>query len=598
MRFLPDVDAIGVPGLEVVELPDQSWVLKVPFDMKWPDSRPFLIRLEEKAGGMPEGTPLEACSEKFDNDPQPPIWDADQRILTVYLAKGEEVKVRYSAFPDKDENGRLDLDLLSLWYWLLEHPAADPGLLESYALNGAHWMISPYRTFSLVHAVQQPLCEPVIDMLGWMRSEGQTFVTLGGSFILNAKSTGKLDLQAEWQEPIDDLTEKKYKVVNGKAHAFELRVDYKFPNHLPDQAWENSRHEFGDTRHRYVSYHLEATTRYREYFPPEITSDPKNIQRIGPVKSIHVPNSARPPALKPLYILPTYRWSDDLPKNPNTKWEQMTRTRHGNGLRVYMERPWFLSGDDEKLGIVLWPDPARGFENYQKYVSLMGQDPIHSSNPPQAVLRQEHFPNRSAFSSNGVSLPERPDTNVNVAAFDVQYNEERSLWYADLFVDPQMSTSYYPFVRLALARYQPYSVQGVELSPVVLADFIQLAPDRHLTIQFHDDQLFSFNLMGYGPGERTSNYVTVTVQTHDPGIPGELGWVDVNKSGSVFGTPTNTPNYWNFVGRITLPAPRGSQPMRILFQEFETYTVDREFYSKWDLPPKASRVVYADALEI
>ncbi len=146
-----------------------------------------------------------------------------------------------------------------------------------------------------------------------------------------------------------------------------------------------------------------------------------------------------------------------------------------------MERPWFLTGDDEKLGVVLWPDPAGGFENYQKYVSLMGQDPIHSSNPPLAVLRQEHFPNRSAFSRDNLLLRELPGTNVNVAAFDVQYNEERGLWYADLFFDPQMSTSYYPFVRLALARYQPYSVQDVELSPVVLADFIQLAPDRHLT---------------------------------------------------------------------------------------------------------------------
>ncbi len=167
------------------------------------------------------------------------MWDANQRILTVYLPKGEQVKVRYSTFPGKDENGRPDLELLGVWQWLLEHPAADPGLLERYALNGAHWMISPYRTLSLVHAVQQPLCEPVIDTLGWMRSEGQTFVTLGGKFILNAKSTGKLDLQAEWQEPVDDLTESKYKIVSGKAHAFELRIDYNFPNELPDQAWEN-----------------------------------------------------------------------------------------------------------------------------------------------------------------------------------------------------------------------------------------------------------------------------------------------------------------------------------------------------------------------
>ena len=598
LRFLPDVTMGGTPGLDVVQLPDQSLALKVPFDMNWPDSSPFLIHLEEKPGDMPDGTPLEACSEKFSTNPLPPIWDSAQRILTVYLAKGEEAKFRYSTFPGMDENGRSDLEVLSLWYWMLEHPAADPVLLESYALNGAHWMISPYRTLSLVHAVQQPLCEPVIDTLGRNRSEGETFVTLNGSFILNAKSTGKLDLRAEWQEPIDDLTEKKYKIVNGKSHAFELRIDYSFPNHLPEKLWENHSHEFGDTRHRYVGYHLEATTRYREYFPPEITSDPKNIQRIGPVNSIHIPSSARPPALKPLYILPTYRWSDDLPKDPSKIWEQMTRTRFGNGLRVYMERPWFLTGDNEKLGIVLWPDPAGGFENYQKYVSLMGQDPIHSSNPPQAVLQQEHFPNRNAFSRNGVSLRELPGTNLNVAAFDVEYNEDRSLWYSDLFFDPHKSTSYYPFVRLALARYQPYSVQGIELSPVVLADFIQLAPDRRLNIHFHDDQQFSFNLSGYGPGDRTSNYVTVTIQIRDPGIPGELGWVDALSSSHTFGSPTKQPNYWNFIGRMMLPAPRGSQPIRILVQEYETYIIDHEYYFYSKLPPKGNRVVYTDAVEM
>ena len=599
LRFLPDVGAAGVPGLEVVDLPDQSLVVKVPFDMKWPDSSPFLIRLEEKTGVMPDGTPLEACQEKFDADPLPPRWDPDQRILTVYLAKAEEVRVRYSTFPDKDENGRQDLDLLSLWYWLLEHPAADPGLLERYALNGAHWMFSPYRTLTLVHAVQQPLCEPVFNMLGWMRSEGQTFVTLGGSLDLNAKSTGKLDVQAEWQEPVDDLTEDKYKIVSGKAHAFEMRIDYKFPNHLPDKAWENQRHEFGDTRHRWVGYHLEATTRYREYFPPEITSDPKNIQRIGPVKTINVPSSARPLALKPLYILPTYRWSDDLPKEPEAKWEQMNRTRFGNGLRVYMERPWYLTGDNEQLGIVLWSDPAGGFEKYQKFVSLMGQDPIHTGNLPQAVLQQTHFANRSALSSNNLQLRELPGKLVDVAAFDVEYNEQRCLWYADLLFDSQTVTSYYPFVRLALARYQFYSVEGVELSPVVLADFIQLAPDRHLNIQFHDDKLFSFNLSGYGSGERTSNYVTVSVQTHDPGIPGELGWIEAQNSGPIYGKPTQYPNYKYFAGRMYLPAARGSQPMRILVQEFETYVVDREYYFyRSSMPPKGSRVVYADAVEV
>ncbi len=594
LRFLPDA-AAGVGGLNAVELPDKSSVVLVPFEMKWPDSSPFLLRLEEKPGAMPGGTPLEKCSEKLDQDPLPPHWDPQQRILTVYLPKGEMQTVRYSTYPGRGDSGP-DLELLALWRWLLEHPAADPAALERYALAGSHWMISPFRSLALVHAVQQPLCEPVIDRLGWNRSEGQTFVTLGGSFILNAHSTGQLDLQAKWEEPVDDLTEPKPKIVGGKAHAFDLRIDYAFPNHLPDSKWETKKHEFGDTRHRYVGYHLEATTRYREYFPPEITSNPANIQRVGPVKSIHVPSSLRPPVLKPLYVLPTYRWEDDLPADPKERWEKMRRTRYGNGLRVYLERPWYLSGADEALGLVLWPDPAGGFENHQKHVSLMGQDPIHSSNPPQAALQLSHFTNRNKkLSRKGVPLREVPGVSFDVSAFDVEYNEERQLWYADLLFDSQVCTSYYPFVRLAMARYQFYSVQGVELSPVVLSDFIQLAPDRELNVRFHDDTLCIVSLRGYGPGERASNFVQVSVQIHDPGIPGDLGWVEARTSGPIYGKPTNLPNHWEFSTRLLLPFARGSQPMRLLVQEFETYTVDRDYPYQ---PPKSSRVVYVDAVEV
>jgi len=32
-------------------------------------------------------------------------------------------------------------------------------------------------------------------------------------------------------------------------------------------------------------------------------------------------------------------------------------------------------------------------------------------------------------------------------------------------------------------------------------------------------------------------------------------------------------------------------------QEFETYVVDREYYFAYNLPPKGSRVVYADTVE-
>jgi hypothetical protein len=49
---------------------------------------------------------------------------------------------------------------------------------------------------------------------------------------------------------------------------------------------------------------------------------------------------------------------------------------------------------------------------------------------------------------------------------------------------------------------------------------------------------------------------------------------------------------------MSLPYARGSQPMRILVQEFERYVVDRENQRLTLSPPKGSRVVYTDAVEV
>ena len=42
--------------------------------------------------------------------------------------------------------------------------------------------------------------------------------------------------------------------------------------------------------------------------------------------------------------------------------------------------------------------------------------------------------------------------------------------------------AYYPFVRLALARFHPISTGKAHLSPAVTADYMQLAPDRFLVM--------------------------------------------------------------------------------------------------------------------
>jgi hypothetical protein len=89
---------------------------------------------------------------------------------------------------------------------------------------------------------------------------------------------------------------------------------------------------------------------------------------------------------------------------------------------------------------------------------------------------------------------------VNVAPHDVHWDEERRLWYCD--IELRAGASYFPFVRLALARYQPVSEEGAHLSSIVMADFMALTPDRWLTVSPTSRRLQrAVRVYGRGPDE-------------------------------------------------------------------------------------------------
>jgi hypothetical protein len=88
-----------------------------------------------------------------------------------------------------------------------------------------------------------------------------------------------------------------------------------------------------------------------------------------------------------------------------------------------------------------------------------------------------------------------PETPVEIAPHDVAYDPERDLWFCDIEIDPGLS--YWPMIRLALARYQPVSVSGAELSEVVLADFMPLVANRWLNVR-HDEGRLRVAVFGHG----------------------------------------------------------------------------------------------------
>ncbi len=649
LPYLPDPVARGAA---LLGLPGAPAATPTQVDFRsavWPEREPFRLRIAEGSGA--------------------PDWNAGARVLTVFLPKAEIAKVRLSSYL-----GAADLTQMGLWGWLAEAglPAAKIAALKQLAVQGRHWMLTPYRTLTLVHAVQQPLYEPKFTSLASVRSLGQTFTTLTDKLHVHGKSTIKVGVTARWQEPVDALSDSEWKYISGKADAFEVPVVWGDP-HVDI----SHKQEFGDTKYRMVEYSATATTRFAEYFqtpatatvtvsggssaslgatrlveksekvtdlagtveyerekdyvmdyaagaisraPSSAIPDGASVKVVfahypGPLTresaapvTVDVLNSARPASPKVLYIVPTWGWQRE------SFDDGLVVKRQGGGLRIYMERPWFSSGDGELLGAVLWPGPKPSLIKFpskvppdalKPYITQWGLDPLWLTlGSPPALPALAHF--KSAVDkATGLTLEEVPGAQFHVAGHAVGYDKGRKLWYCDMELDT--GHTYYPFVRLALVRYQPKSVPGAHLSRVVLADFAQVAPDRVATITMDPDDPKLLQVMLCGPGYKESSAakapgeVEVTVETKRPDVEGDLGWIPVPGSTFPLTVADSAKPDITWIGRVQLPEARGAKPYRLVIKEYERFRVDGSGGAITGiafLPKTERRLVFAATVEL
>ena len=287
-------------------------------------------------------------------------------------------------------------------------------------------------------------------------------------------------------------------------------------------------HHFGDTKHRWVDYKLLATSRYREYFDKILKNNPelKPYRESEWKEKVNILSSARPKAPEIDYIIPTFEW------RKTQTGDAVRHQRLGGGLRIYLKRPWYSSGDDEMLGILL-PDStgnlktlARGNQGYSNHYTHWGIDPILYGTRPDKVSPAVTDFRMNPVVDSKVHYPDKPGAVAKVVAYPVHFDQEKQLWFCDLAINP--NNMYFPFVKLFLARYQPHSVReeknDVCLSPVVVAKMTQLVPDRQTTLRFKkDDQnsKFTITIEGsiYNPGvAKYGNYNFIKISFLDSEI--------------------------------------------------------------------------------
>jgi hypothetical protein len=331
-----------------------------------------------------------------------------------------------------------------------------------------------------------------------------------------------------------------------------------------------------------------------QFVAPPVTrssleKDAKPPTKFGYLLSI--PSTARPPAPDLRYMIPAWNWVTVKSATPSS-------SRVGNVLRVYLGRPWFESGIGELLGVVVAKPPIGAAlpSGLQPFVSGFGSDPVFTTGSV-ATAKVTDFP---LAVHKGISLQLEEQTSsigwVDVAGHEVNWDKTRRLWFADISIGA--GQSYFPFVKLALVRYQPASLPGIELSRVVQADFIQLTPNRSMGLTYPSGTKVNVEVLGPGylatanratPDTMRAYLQVKAVETSDP----DLQWIidPTQPDGTVLSVASSSEATTVWKGTVTLPKARGTVPYRILVAEFEEHTVVRA-------GNLGAKVTYLDAIEI
>jgi len=643
--YLPDVAGAGVSLLGLPGAPFKRVNLAFDTVGPWPARR--AVRLVVLAGHAAPSTPPSAEHDG---------------ALTVYAPKASVSTVRLSSWFRPAQ-----LASMKLWQWLAEAGLATPGL-DAVILLGGHYMFTPYRELTIVHAVRQPLHAPWANILAPFRTAGSTYTYLNGDVRADPKSTQRVDVLSVYVDPYDDgVSPGGLVLLESRARVAEIPLA---ANQSDIIAVKDMRHDFGDTKHHEVFYTLVSTTRFLEYFTETATVklsgttaavvSPKrfaagtvlvmgtghaasvtykegvdfieddaagSIARISagsvpdgatvqvwfvappvtrsslepsahpPTKigyPVSIPSSVRPPAPAVRYLIPAFRWQQKT--LPNVK----TSLRIGNILRVYIGRPWFQTGAGELLGVVVGaPPPGAPLPStLAPFVSGYGLDPVFEA----GRLKTAAVTDFTLAVHQGKALLLEEQTGavpwVDVAGHEVAWDKDRQLWFSDIEINTISATTYFPFVKLALVRYQPSSLKGLELSRVVQADFIQVTPNRVVTTSFPTPITVKVAVAGPGylattdpltAGSVRAYVQEATVQTSDS----DLVWTTVPSglAGTLLDVTSQSLSLTIWEGTVKLPAPRGTKRLRVLVAEYEQHKVVA-------VGNLESKVTYLDAIEI
>jgi hypothetical protein len=391
------------------------------------------------------------------------------------------------------------------------------------------------------------------------QEEGNTAFFVGTAKA-HRPSTSKLRFQAIWDEYDDNDANIKV-VREGQDARFEYHpvkdraeFGFEFPRGAePAKANELSeldllrdetgqlrglKIDFKNTKARQVKFSVRGVSRFTQFYrAPKTPNEALEFERHDGKKDFTywIRSTKRPEKPEVDRILPLFSYT-------------RTECRHGHrreityqrnvALRVFLKRPWYSAGKDELLGVICWP--ANIFQGgslanctlldsnvinpKEEFLTRWGADPIRMSGSLDDLIPAEAFSSAVKRTTAPLKLPLQPkdkdfpggtpsfeidkgcpnsgplspsdSVDVAIAGYKPVLDPQRGdLWYCDLPIDPQ--ASYFPFIRLGLARYQEHSEADKELSYPV-AEWAQIPPRRTVRVELLDNYDILVVVQGHG----------------------------------------------------------------------------------------------------
>lgn len=509
------------------------------------DAMPIMIELQR--GPDRPAAPARWLKGSSDIEIRPPNSPQSLRLrkLTVELGPAQTVEVEL--FPEcrEPEFARMHHAGAIL---AAEHSAAELDTIHSRPLRQVNYS----RKVKLVHAVQRPLGPPALSgtagavglglhaatltvrpedsvndgRLTWSNhvdqgdpyggriesEEGGANTFFVGRIGVHGRSTGRLRCDARWKDYGPASLKRAagtgrwtLEAPHDHARLFEIEgIASPETSHAvdlvtgSDGALRALSYAFKDGRARRLNVRAVATSRFTDYFPSE-EGESRDLERLGMFERASSAFAAAPD----LWIKCTFRTPPPVIDRviPVFDWKRRRTGRaitfeRRSFLRVFLDAPWYVSGEGEKLALVF--DAAQRqtcdyeapeLEAFARYVTRWGRDPIRMTEPV-APLTTYNMSDRAPV--RGLLLPAGdPDSSnraaqlaVDILPFSPVFDPELGL-YCDIPIGPLKADrergaflpSHSSFVQLGLARYQEHAVPGLQLSRP--KDYLaHLLPDR------------------------------------------------------------------------------------------------------------------------